>query len=141
MTVRNSVELVELISNQLGWAPPLGDTRPWHKVRTTEAAKLNRAIAKDPKSFTYDNLELAVEYMRGKKITPASTLAVCSFVKPALRESNQVEERPLGDLIDAAIARENELQRPEWTYWCRRLANAVGPYRQQVLDEWREARS
>lgn len=140
MTVTKTTDLVTLISNQLGWAPPLDDNRPPWKVKATEASKLSRGIAKDPALYTFANLELAVEYMRRKHITPHSPLAVLTFVKPALKAANTVEVRPLGELVDEAIAYEYEQQAPGWEKWASRLTNAFGAYRQEVYDAWRADR-
>lgn len=140
MTITKTRDLVTYISNQLGWAPPLGDTRPAWKVASTETAKLSRAMAKNPKMFTFDNLILATEYMRKEKIVPRSPMAVVYYVGPALHAASAVEKRPLGELIDDAIGTEYELKHPGWRDWVSRLTNAFGPYRQEVYDSWRTER-
>lgn len=140
MTVRNATELVVRVSNTLGWAPPITDTRPLWKVRSAEAGKLSRAIRKNPELYTWDNLELAVAFMQRKRVTPRTPLAVLSYVEPALAEAYIPDERPLGEKVEEAITWERARELPGWEQWVLRFSRAFGAFREEIYNEWREVR-
>lgn len=139
--IRNATELVILISNTLGWAPPIDDPRPHYKTTSIEAGKLIKGIAKNPKLYTWDNLELAVAYMQRQRITPKSPSYVLHYVEKALAVAYQPDDRPLSDKVQEAITYERAQQLPGWEEWVQRFSRAFGDYRQEIYDDWRKARA
>lgn len=140
MTVKTAKQLLEHLGNELGWMPEESATRPRYMVMATYAKRINAAIAKKPKLHTWGNLELAVAYLRAQRKTITSPLAVFAYIEPALKLAPVVVVRPLGDLIDGAIAQENSRQLPGWEEWRDRLARAFGEYRREVYAEWQTER-
>lgn len=140
MTIKTAKQLLEHLSNELGWVPEESATRPHYMVINTHAQHINAAIARKPKLHTWANLELAVAYLRAKRKTITSPLAVFAYIEPALKLAPVVVARPLGDLIDGAIAQETSLQLPGWEEWRDRLARAFGEYRREVYAEWQAER-
>lgn len=135
MTVRNATEFVVLCENALGWVPDPNVSL--HKARMVMAGRLKREIAKDPHKMTWANLELAVEMLRRKRQPIKSPLYVTYKVDEALQESNRpAPVRPLGELIDQAVAREQDSADERSAYWLGRLTRAAGKYRQEAYDEW-----
>lgn len=135
MTVRNATELVVLIENTLGWTPP--DDVPLWKSRAREAGKINAAIKRNPKLHSLANLELAVEYLRRKRQPVKSPVGVIYAVEKALEDAAAPPvQRPLGELIDSALAWEHEHELPDSAKWIGWLTRASGNARQGVYDEW-----
>jgi hypothetical protein len=58
-----------------------------------------------------------------------------------LHRANEEIAQPLTDRIDAALTTEYEQQRPGWEDWVSRLSNAFGPFRDEVYEEWKAART
>lgn len=135
MTVRNATELVVLIENTLGWTPP--DHLPLWKSRSVEAGKINRQVEANPRLYTWHNLELAVEYLRRKRQPVKSPVGVIYAVEKALEDAAAPPvQRPLGELIDSALAWEHEHELPDSAKWIGWLTRASGNARQGVYDEW-----
>lgn len=135
MPVKNATDLVILCENRLGYVPD--ETKELWKARAIQAGRLNKAIAKDP-LLTWENLELAVEYLFRKRQPIKSPLYVTYVVKDALKLAAETSKpRPIGELIDEAIALE-QAQRPsrEQESWLGQLTRAAGSYRQATYDEW-----
>lgn len=141
----NATGFLLAVEQTLGWPldpPPGGEL--W-RARMVWAGKVNKAIKKDPELYTWDNLECSLEYCRTKRIAVKSPLYLFSLVEKALAEKERVETpkgraRPLGELIDQAIAHEMSTQAPGWTQWVGRLSRAAGPGRAEMHREWLEAR-
>lgn len=137
--VRTSTDLVKHIENTLGWCQPWDDLRPAWKVRSIEAGKINRAIKRNPKLYTMENLLLAVEYLRIRKQPVKSPIGVIYTVEKAIKEMPKPEK-----VTDLAAARERALERvrdryplnhPERGRWIRRLQNSKGQVFLDALEE------
>lgn len=137
-TIKTSTALVRHIENALGWLPPADDTRPDWKIRSIEAGKINRVIKKNKSLYTFDNLLLAVEYCRRKKIEVKAPVGVCYFVEQALAAA-QVGA-PTNVQADIARALEEARAAGE-DDWVRRLWRAQGASaKAEALEGWREHR-
>lgn len=137
---RTPTDFIVFVENQLGWTPETSEKKPLWKARAIEVAKLKKKMATDPNLYTWDNLALAVEYLRHKRQPVTSPVAVCWFVKDALKDA---VERPtltdLGEAVQAAIDWEKRHQIPGFAEWIITLTRAHGSARGAVLDEWRSA--
>lgn len=126
----NATKFCQLVEARLGWAPPQG---PAFKRYRPEASKVLKRQATDPILYSFDNLALAVEFLARERRT-RSPLGVFAYVQPAL-EVAKIPETDLESEISAAMSREAHRGDPD--NWVERLARAVGPYRREVLIEWK----
>lgn len=139
--IENAMQLTELIENQLGCPPPNPKNVDRWRARVILANRIKRQIGKNPKKFTWANLEAAVAYVRARHIVINSPMAVFYYVDRAIRLAAEPEdERPISNAIDDAIAWEHEHHQPGWGDWITRLVNAFGPARHIAVDEWRKVR-
>ncbi len=138
MTVKNATEFVVHCENTLGWVPD--ETKELWKARSIQAGRLNKAVKKNPALYTWANLELAVELLRRRRQPIKSPMFVLYVVEEALRLAREEQARPLGELVEEAIAA--EYSKPELTSqdWIGQLTRAVGKYRQDAYDEWKAER-
>jgi hypothetical protein len=121
MTVKNSKEFVQLVSNRLGWLPE----EPYSSKMGIEAKKVTNKMGLDPDLYTFSNLELAVEYCWDKRI-PESPLGVFKYIKPALRGAVEAtgETARIGDV-------------DEWPEaWRTRYIRALPHVRNEVVVEY-----
>lgn len=137
MTVKNATEFVVLCENTLGYNPD--PTKELWKARSIMAGRLNKAIKAKPHLYTWENLELAVELLRRQRQPVASPMFVLYKVEEALKAAAAAQIRPLGELIDEAVAAERSLPQPSQD-WIDQLTRAVGKYRKDALDEWQAER-
>lgn len=143
MAIKNAKEFVELVENQLGWAPPMEEVterKPLWKHRIIMAGRVKKAIEKDPNLYTWHNLDLAIEYCRRKKIEVKSPMGVLYKVRQAVDMANVVPSTDLEGAIEAAIEWESTEQRPGHAEWVGRLVRADGSARRDVLELWRRER-
>ena len=135
MTITNATGLVVLCENRLGWVPD--QTKELWKARAIQAGRLNKAIAKNPALYTWHNLELAVELLFRQRQPIQSPMFVLYQVEEAVKlAAKQAEPRPLGELIDEAIAVEQAQPSSQQHNWVGQLTRAVGSYRRDAYDEW-----
>lgn len=131
---------VVAVENALGYALEETATKPLYKVRQAEAAKVNRRIKSNPALYTWDNLELALEHCRAKRLSGKSPVYVTYHVENALKGKEAAPPaRPLGERIDAAVAHEMSTQAEGWQNWVGLLSRANGDGRKDVLAWWAEA--
>lgn len=142
MTVSTYMQLVELIENSLGWVWPDGPQSMYRK-RAAAAGRIKAQVAKlpDAKRPTLRDLEITVEYLRRKGQAVREPTFILRFVDDAKAASAEVvdDDRPLDDQIRAALRHEEEHRRADWEDWSTRLWRSAGPFRANVLREWREA--
>lgn len=139
-TFNTATEFVLAVENMLGWAAEETPTKPLWKVRQIEAGKVNRKRKEDPELYSWENLEIAMLWCLHNRTPVKSPLGVFYKVTKALAERPREERaRPLGDLIDEAIAQEMGSQQIGWQEWVITLQRAGGPARAEVLQEWRNA--
>lgn len=134
---------VTAVENTLGWAPPEGEVteaKPLWKHRTIMAGRVNKAVAKDPNLYTWENLELAIEYCRRKKIEVKSPIGVLYKVKAALDLANTTAVGDVSQQVQAAIDWELSNQRDGYHDWVGRLVRADGSARRDVVERWRRER-
>lgn len=134
MTVKNATEFCHLVSNRLGWLPP-GKKEGWREI-VIEASKVKRKIATNPRLYTWENLEKAVELLHRERITPASPAAVCWSVERALKLSAVDTSRQQVD-ADTEQAIEAEVAAGDPAGWAVRLARSFGQGRVEVLTQWK----
>lgn len=137
MPARTALDIVLLCETHLGWASPNLKTPLW-KVRQVEAGKLKRAMAQDEK-VTLPRLELAVELCRRKRTYIKSPVALVYMIDEVLENSHTYVVHELAEQIADAVATEYASGRGDATEWISRLVRAQGPYRADVLAEWRAA--
>lgn len=127
--------------NFLGWTPPARPGVPAWKARTTEVYKLKNAMATKPASIaTIENLALALEYSRRKRLPIKSPITLLYRIPDALELANI--DKPVSDLqaeIAAAIGWEKGCDDEGSLRWIHRLVRASGPGRGEVLQEWKAA--
>lgn len=139
MTASKPMDIVNLAEQVLGWVPD--PTKPLWKARAIEAAKLKRKMLTNPKLYSWHNLELTVEWCRRHKEEVPSPASLCWRVERAVKEANApASVRPLGDLVDAALALElGRPHEPGSAEWVTRFIRAQGNARSDVLDAWLKA--
>lgn len=140
MAIKNAKEFVELVENQLGWAPPIEEVterKPLWKHRIIMAGRVKKVIEKDPNLYTWHNLELAIEFCRRKRIEIKSPMGVLYKVKQAVDASADTKVTDLEAERNAAIEWELAHQRPGHEEWVGRLVRADGSARRDVLELWR----
>lgn len=124
-------EFCKIVEARLGWSPPAG---PPFKRYQAEARKVTNKIATNPVLYTYENLLLAVELLVREK-QPRTPIGVFGHVDRALDLALD-KEVPVEEQIREATAIEARRGDPDG--WVERFARAVGIYRPQTLQEWRD---
>lgn len=141
MTVRNAKQLLLLIENQLGWAPANPQKQEYWRLMSTHAGRINKKVTENPQLYSWRNLELAVAFLKKRRIAVKSPMLVFYVVPSALELANESEQpRPLADLIDSAIEYEMRHELPGFEKWCERLVRAFGEARREVYAQWAKAR-
>lgn len=128
----SATAFIKLVEERLGWEAPPG---PAHLRYRAEVGKVNRRVAEDPFLYTWDNLHLAVALLAKEK-KPRTPLGVFAHVQRAL-DLAMDRETDVEAEIRKAVAYETELGDPAG--WVVRFARAVGGYRAEALQEWRES--
>ena len=134
---KNDAELFDMLHSLFG----IGDWNedmPWWRHRATEIAKI-RAIRRRRQISIADFAMTARYCVRNReKITESWQL--CGFIADAKREARKLAVPELSRQVSEAIASERALPGPDSATWIERLLLTRGPYRQVVLDQWRETR-
>lgn len=130
----NAVEFCQLVESRLGWIPAGGATndKPWIRYRA-DASKVVRKQQEDPELYTWENLRAAVALLAHEKKT-RTPVGVFAWVPRAL-ELKAEPESVVETQIREAIAIEAAKGDPD--LWAVSLNRAVGPYRRQLLHEWK----
>jgi hypothetical protein len=137
---RTATEFCLAVENALGVALEETPDKPLWRLRQIEASKVNRKIKTDPGLYSWENLQIALEYCVRKRINIKSPVAVLFRVEKALAARPKApRQRPLGELIDEAVAQEMNTQRTGWNEWVGLLVRAAGPARAEVHAEWVQA--
>jgi hypothetical protein len=132
------MDIVTGCENYLGWQP--NPRQPLWKARSIEIAKLKRAIKDGPATTTIENLLLALEYSRRKRLPVTSPVGLAHRITEALALAYipctpcDVDER-----IREALQRERDRDDEHSLAWIYRLSRSSGPGRFEVLIEWEAA--
>ena len=140
MTVKNATELLQLIENTLGWTPNVTETTPRWRAVANMAGRINKKVKTNPQLYTWENLELAVNFLWKARQAVYSPMLVFSVVEQAVAEKHHEPPRPLGVQVEDALRLEYEIDDAQSHLWISRLSRAFGTYRADVLAEWRAAR-
>lgn len=133
LTSAAALRFLKDLENTLGWLP---------RNRKMSAAKLLREMEADRRLYTWDNLTLAMEYLRRQRRTVKSPTAILLYVKPALELANApVASTDLQTQIEQALTYEHEHHGTDWERWVGRLVRARGEARAEVWAEWQQARN
>lgn len=140
MAFKNAKDVVIACENTLGFTHP--SHLPLWKSRSIEAGKLLKAMAKNPRLYTFRNLELTIAWFWRQRKPITSPAALTWFVEDAIENANEnVTVANLVERIDRAIAWEMENQLPDSGEWITRLTRSSGDGRSVTLNDWREARN
>lgn len=140
MTLKHATDLVILCENLFGCVSAVADGTPVFRMRSIEAGKINRAMAKDPMNITLDNLELAANYCFQKRIPIKTPYGLVFKIPQALDLVAAVE--PTSDLAESvqrALAWEADNPDDFSGGWAERLTRAHGDARGLLLKDWHEA--
>lgn len=138
--MKTLTDLVIACENYLGFQPKYPPSVPRWRVLSLEVAKLKKAMAENPRLYTFQNLQLALEYSRRKRLPIHSPKGLLYRIEDALELANV--DKPISDLqaeITAAIGWEKDRDDDGSMRWIHRLVRAAGPGRIEVLDEWKAA--
>lgn len=114
------------------------DGRPWFRFRMLEIGKL-KAMRKK-RGLTIADLMTAAEYCDRRDIKITAPWQLIGHLFEAKRERRQWEQKAFDREIDDAVVCERSLADHDQT-WVDRLLLARGPYRKEVLEQWREHRN
>lgn len=138
MTSKNLLDIVIACENTLGWLPSVTEKTPRWKARTNAVAVLKTAIAKDPNKFTIDNLDLAIEYSRRKRLPVKKPADLVFRVDDALElAADPFSISDIGQAMQDAVDWELNRKDDDSRRWIQRLTRAAGDGRQDVLAEWK----
>lgn len=133
------LDIVVACENYLGYLPPTKPGTPLWKARAVEVRKLKNAMAGKPLA-TIENLALALEYSRRKRMAIQSPITLVHRIPDALKLANV--DKPMSEVaaeIERAIRWEQDQDDDASLRWIHRLVRAAGPGRAEVLDEWKAA--
>jgi hypothetical protein len=133
----NDIELFDMLHSLFG----IGDWEegtPWWRHRANEIAKL-RGIRKR-RSITLADFALTARYCYRHKEKVTESWQLCGFIADAKREARRIAVPDLSRQVSEAIASERALPGPDSDTWIERLLLTRGPFRQEVLDQWRAER-
>lgn len=134
-----ATQIVVQCENMLGWTP--SDKVPLYKARALEARKLNAQMEKDPEKVTFDNLELAIEWSRKKRLPVKAPVALIYRIDKALEDVAVIEQHEdIARLIDDAVTKELTDKAFGYDAWVEKLYRARGAGRHTIYARWREAR-
>ena len=132
------MEIVVGCENYLGWQPRPGI--PMWQARSAEIGKLKRAISTGNQQITIENLALALEYSRRKRIPISSPSGLLHRIGDALALAYTAPVPSEAALaIAEAIAWEQDRDDTDSLRWIHRLVRSAGPGQSAVLIEWEEA--
>ena len=141
MTLKNATAVVVLCENLFGCGTDAVEKGvPLHKARAIEAGKLNKAMKRDPRKVTLDNLELAATYCFEKRIPIKSPYGLVYKIEEALALQATPElTSDLAESVQRALAWEADHHDSSSSAWSERLTRAHGDARASVLADWKEA--
>lgn len=146
MPAKNATEIVILAENRLGYTHPThtakGAEIPLWKARMTQASVLNRKIKENPHLYTWENLELAIEYAWRKRLPLKTVAGLCWLVQDAVKLAAVKEDKKaVSTTVEDAITWEmSHPELPDHDLWLRRLVRSQGRERLETLAEWEESR-
>lgn len=133
LQISSATAFCKHVEARLGWLPEDRYAPAWQRYRG-EASKVLRKIATNPELYTWRNLGLAVEYLAREKKT-RSPVGVFSYVGVAL-EAAANPDPAVEEELRAALRLEMAKGDPKG--WVERLNRAVGPFRMELLNQWRQ---
>lgn len=140
MSVKSVQALVEMCENQLGFDYDLENGIPIYKQRRIEVGKIKRKMKENPKLFTLENLELALEYSWRKRLAIKSPMGLFWRIEAALEDAVEKDNRTDVQMsVDDAVAWELGHQDDETETWVGRLLRAQGHGAQEALEIWKKA--
>lgn len=137
------MDIISACENLLGWHPPYRTGTHPRRTLTLEAHKLQKAIdsSENPRTATLDNLALALEYSRQKRLPIKSPAGLLRRIPDALELAyTPPTTSTLGGRVAAAIQWEQDHDDEQSPYWVRRLGRASGPGQTDVLADWKAGR-
>lgn len=149
MTLKNPTEAVILCENLFGClATGVDDASltpttvkvPLYKARAIEASKIKKAMLRDPRVVTLDNLELAAQYCFEKRIDIKTPYGLVFKIEEALKHVAEPEvTSSLDDLVQRALAWEaDQPASSSRDQWITSLTRAHGEARKLVLTDWKQ---
>jgi hypothetical protein len=111
---------------------------PWFRFRIAEIAKL-KAIRKR-RSITLADYAMTARYCHRHGERVKESWQVCGFIADAKREARRIAVPALSLDISAALEAERALPGPDSAIWVERLLLTRGPFRRDVLNEWKQSR-
>jgi hypothetical protein len=114
-------------------------TDPWFKFRIREIAKL-KAIRRK-RSISLADYAMTARYCYHHHEQVKESWQLCGFIADAKREARRIAVPELSQEIHAALEAERALPGPDSATWVERLLLTRGPFRRDVLDEWKQSRA
>jgi hypothetical protein len=111
---------------------------PWFRFRIAEIAKL-KGIRKR-RSITLADFAVTARYIQRHHEQVKESWQVCGFMADAKREARRIAVPALSLDISAALELERALPGPDSATWIERLLLTRGPFRREVLAEWKQSR-
>jgi hypothetical protein len=111
---------------------------PWWQFRIREIAKL-KAIRKR-RSITLADFAMSARYCHRHREQVKESWQLCGFIADAQREARRIAVPALSREIHAALETERTLPGPDSAAWVERLLLTRGPFRREVLAEWKQSR-
>ena len=142
MAFTTAYGFVEFVEQELGWVVPSETPERRRTALIAETSKVKRRIASDPALYQWANLATTVIWLKGKRQT-VSPWAVLGHVQAALKATYRPAiPRPSdsAEAIAAAVRQEQEQRVEGWQGWVRKLTRAQGAGREDVYEQWRQAR-
>lgn len=138
------LELWEFGRKLLGygdWTPE--HPEPYQKWSGMESHKLFLVMRK--RKISNDEFVLCVRYCQRHHKRIENAVWVFRFISEAKQELREaLKSKPSGELaigVDEALRYERALAAEDSKTWISKLTRAVGPYREEVLNDWRAARA
>ena len=110
----------------------------WFKFRMREIAKL-KAIRKR-RSITLADFAMTARYCHRHHEQVKESWQLCGFIADAKREARRIAVPELSQEVHAALEAERALPGPNSATWVERLLLTRGPFRRDVLNEWKQSR-
>lgn len=124
--------------SRLGYGDWDEDTHgPFQKWAGLESYKLAKVMTK--RRVSNEKFVVAVLWCQRHHKRIENAVWVLNHVDEAWAEHMGTERTDIAVLIERAIAEEYARDRASSPQWVARLSRARGPYRQEVLDEWRRS--
>jgi len=135
---KNDAQLFDMLHSLFGIGDFDEDGVPWFRFRMTEIAKL-KAIRKR-RSITLADFAMTARYCHRHHEQVKESWQLCGFIADAKREARRIAVPELSQEIHAALDLERALPGPDSSTWIERLLLTRGPFRRDVLDEWKQSR-